>query len=189
MRVILEWGVSPPGTRWGIMNVGLETRDGTMIRSIIGFVLFISLTGLVYAQGSDKEMYSWTDENGVVHFSDQKPAGQQVNVHQIPDSGTSQSSTLPPGGEGPAANAAEEVDNRSPAQVKRDEMDKRRTDILAAREKNKTACAERRAEIADLEPNRRVFFTNEAGEVERMDDQVRVDRVAEAKAFVEANCQ
>jgi hypothetical protein len=34
-----------------------------------------------------------------------------------------------------------------------------------------------------------VFFTNEAGETERMDDVERTNQVAEARAFIEANCQ
>lgn len=168
---------------------GWDTRDGTMIRLIIGLVLFISLTGAAFAQEGGREMYSWTDENGVVHFSDQRPAGQQVEVHQIPDSPASAPSSPPPADESSAVNATEEADTRSPAQIQRDEMAKRREAILAAREKNDMACAQRQAEVDELEPNRRVFFTNEQGEVERMDDVERVNRVAEAKAFLEANCK
>ena len=40
-----------------------------------------------------------------------------------------------------------------------------------------------------LEPNRRVFFTNEQGETERMDDVARTNRVAELKAQIAKNCR
>jgi len=53
---------------------------------------------------------------------------------------------------------------------------------------NDAECAAKSAEVAELEPHRRVFFTNEEGETERMDDVERTNRVAEAKAFIEKNC-
>ena len=32
----------------------------------------------------DKKLYSWTDENGTVHFSDVQPEGQDVEERNIP---------------------------------------------------------------------------------------------------------
>ena len=49
-------------------------------------------------------------------------------------------------------------------------------------------CAAWQAEVDRLEPNRRVFFTNEAGETERMDDVERVNRVAELKQQIATHC-
>jgi hypothetical protein len=176
---------------WVIMTVGLDTRDGTMIKSRIALLFLLCLGVSAYAQGSGKEMFSWTDEEGVVHFTDQRPAGQDVTVHQIPDlggSGDDRSSNLPPAGEGRAVNQGEESQALSPADQRREEMAERRKEILAAREKNEKACTDRRAEVERLEPHRRVYFTNEEGETERMDDVVRTDRVAEAKAYIAENC-
>ena len=133
-------------------------------------------------------MYSWTDENGVVHFTDQRPPGQEVTVIDIPASSPQPESNLPQG-EGPAVNRADDTEQLSLADQQREEMAARREEILAAREKNAKACDDARAEVARLEPNRRVFFTNEKGEVERMDDVVRTNKVADAKAFIEENCQ
>lgn len=172
------------------MITGLDTRDVTMIKSLLGFALLFCLAVPIYAQDGGKQMFRWTDENGVVHFSDQRPSGQDVSVIDIPDSGEQQSSSnMPPPGEVPAVDQSGSTSNLSPADQRREEMDKRREEILAAREENQKACSEALSEVARLEPNRRVYFTNEQGEVERMDDVVRTDTVAELKAFIAANCK
>ena len=172
------------------MAEGLDTRDVTMIRLIVGATVLLCLTVSAYAQEGSKQMFSWTDENGVVHFSDQRPSGREVTVIDIPASSEPQSGiNLPPPGEEPEDNQAGSTERLSPAEKKRREMAKRREEILAAREKNERECSEARTELAKIEPNRRVYFTNEEGEVERMDDVVRTDRVAAVKKFIEDNCQ
>jgi len=173
------------------MNPGLDTRDGTMIKSFIGLSLVICLSFPVLSQGSDKEMYRWTDENGVVHFTDERPPGQDVAVIPIPspdEKGIGVSSNSPSLDEEIADEEAAMEEALSPGEERRQEMAERREVILAARAKNEKECAAKRAEVEQLEPARRVYFTNDKGEVERMDDEVRVDKVAEAKAFIEANC-
>jgi hypothetical protein len=171
-----------------MMMTGLETRDGTMIKSLFSLALLVCLAATAAAQDGSREMYRWTDENGVVHFSDQRPPGQDVTVIDIP-SPAPQTTTEFPQGEGPPTAPQNGAEALSPADQRREEMAKRREEILAAREKNEKICAEKRDEVARLEPNRRVFFANDKGEVERMDDVERTDRVAAAKAYIEAYCQ
>lgn len=172
------------------MKAGLDTRDVTMIKLLLGMALFFCLAISASAQDGGKHMFRWTDENGVVHFSDQRPPGLEVTVIDIPGSAAPEpGSNLPPAGERPAVNSEGPEPVLSPADQRREEMAERREEILAARKKNEKECADARAEVARLEPNRRVFFTNEKGEVERMDDVVRVNLVAEKKAFISANCK
>lgn len=159
-----------------------------MIKILLSVALMFCLAVPAAAQEGSRQMFSWTDENGVVHFTDQRPPGQEVTVIDIPASSTQPASNLPQG-EGPAVDRSNPSEQLSPADQRREEMATRRAEILAAREKNAKICAEKRDEVARLEPNRRVFFTNEEGEVERMDDVVRTDKVAEAKAYIDANCQ
>jgi len=159
-----------------------------MIKTLFSLVLIFCLAVPAVAQESGRQMYRWTDENGVVHFTDQRPTGQDVTVIDIPDSSSQPASDMPQE-EGKAVRSAESAEQLSPAQQRREEMAKRREEILAAREKNEKACVEMRDELAQIEPNRRVFFTNEDGEVERMDDVVRTDRVAELKAKIATDCQ
>lgn len=132
-----------------------------------------------YAQS--KQMYSWTDENGVVHFTDERPAGQEVSVIDIPDS--------EPSAEASPAVPTDEANEPSLAQQRRDEIAQRRQENREQAAVLEAECAAKRAEVERLEPHRRVFFTNEEGETERMDDVERTNQVAEARAFIEANCQ
>ena len=125
-------------------------------------------------------MYSWTDEDGVVHFTDQRPEGQDIKVIDIPDSAPE-----------PASNPYQPADaaaEPSAAQIRREELAKGRQQFAEEQAARDAECAAKRAEVERLEPHRRVFFTNDKGETERMDDVVRTERVAEAKAFIRDNC-
>jgi len=156
--------------------------DGNMIRAILYLsltvVFFLSVAGSAF--GQSKQMYSWTDENGVVHFTDSRPAGQEVTVHDIPDS--------EPPAESDLQEQYEAVDELSPGQQRREEITQQRQEAQAAANESEAACAEMRDRVERLEPHRRVFIVNEEGETVRMDDVERTDRVAEAKAFIEENC-
>jgi len=133
------------------------------------------------ADAQAKEMYRWTDENGVVHFSDIKPEGQDVQSQAIPQGQT-------PQGNNPYQqdNAADEP---SLGEQRREEIDRKHQETQANQAMNKAQCAAWQAEIDRLEPHRRVFFTNEKGETERMDDVQRADRVAQLKSQIAKNCK
>jgi len=157
-------------------------KGGSMIRAILFLgltvVLCLSVAGSAFAQS--RQMYSWTDENGVVHFTDNRPEGQEVTVHDIPDS-ESQADTV-------LQEQLETDDEISPGQQRREEMTQRRQEAQAEADENAVECAAARALVERLEPHRRVFLVDEEGETVRMDDVERADQVAEAKAFIEENC-
>jgi len=154
-----------------------------MIRAILFLgltvVLCLSVAGSAFAQS--RQMYSWTDENGVVHFTDNRPEGQEVTVHDIPDS-ESQTDTV-------QQEQLETDDEISPGQQRREEMTQRRQEAQAEADENAVECAAARALVERLEPHRRVFLVDEEGETVRMDDVERADRVADSKAFIEENCK
>jgi hypothetical protein len=139
------------------------------------FCLF--LTTCVEAQ--DKKMYSWTDENGTVHFSDKPTEGQNVQEIDLPQS-------APP----VSANPYQEVDTGpSAAEQRREEIARKSEENQVNRVEKSVECASWQSELEQLEPNRRVFYTNDEGETERMDDVERTDRVAELKAQITRNCK
>ena len=143
-------------------------------------VMFCFAAGYpAYAQA--KEMYSWTDENGVVHFSDTKPAGQEVQTQAIP-----QGQALQGSDPYQPVNAANEP---SLGEKRREEIDQKHQQAQASQAMNEAQCSAWQAEVNRLEPNRRVFYTNEKGETERMDDVERVNRVAQLKSQIAKNCQ
>lgn len=125
-------------------------------------------------------MYSWTDENGTVHFSETKPDGQAVREQAIPQDASPQSGDNPYAG----------VDSGpSYAQQRREEIARKSEQSQVDKAINSAQCTAWQAEVDRLEPNRRVFFTNEQGETERMDDVVRTNKVAELKSKIAKNCK
>ena len=142
----------------------LITADVIMTKTYTGlsFILIFSLAVCGAALAQDKQMYSWTDDDGVVHFTDQKPAGMAVEVIEIPDTGT-------PTGSNPYQ-LPDTSDEPSAAQKRRDEIAQNRQERAAEQERKDRECADMREEVANLEPHRRVFFTNADGETERMGD-------------------
>lgn len=146
---------------------------------LITVILFVGLgaTATIKAQG--QQMYSWTDENGVVHFSDTRPEGQQVSEQTIPNDPQ------------PATdNPYQQVENQpSIAQQRRDEIAQKNQQAQVNQAVNSAQCSSWQSEVDRLEPNRRVFYTNEEGETERMDDVERTDRVAQLKNQIAKNCK
>lgn len=142
-------------------------------------VFLFGLAAVSMAQAQDKKMYSWTDENGTVHFSDMRPEGQQVQEQIIPED-------KPAASTDPYAQA--EISTVSAAEQRRTELAERRQEYAANKATTDAECAALRAEVDRLEPNRRVFYENEEGETVRMDDQVRADRVDDMKAQIARKC-
>jgi len=153
-----------------------------MIKSIacMSAIFVLCLSMVTIAFGQNRQMYSWTDENGVVHFTDSKPEGKEVRVIDIPDT--------PEPVVNPSEQAPDQTTENSAAQQRRDDIARRRQENQEIAAENEAKCTAMRAEIDRLEPNRRVFFTNEQGETERMDDVERTDRVAELKALIQQYC-
>jgi hypothetical protein len=143
------------------------------------WVTLVALLAAAHAGAQDGTMYSWTDENGVVHFSDTAPPGQDVQPQSLP-------SAVPPGSVSPEPDPAAAP---SAAQQRREEIARKADETAAQQELNKAQCAGWQAELERLEPNRRVYSTNEQGETERMDDVVRTDRVAELHDLIGKNCR
>jgi hypothetical protein len=154
-----------------------------LLQRTSALVVIILLASSPLAPAQDGMMYTWKDENGVVHFSDRAPEGQDVQAQALPES-------PPPGSVNPTQSAGPEEAASQPsvAEQRRQEIAQKAQENRARQEANQAQCDSWRAELARIEPNRRVFFTNEQGETERMDDVKRTDRVAELHRLIEANC-
>jgi hypothetical protein len=143
------------------------------------FVALLCLFITVNSQAQDKKMYSWTDENGTMHFSETRPEGQDVREQNIPQDTPAT-----------ADNPYQDVDTGpSYAQQRRDEIAQKGADAQVNDAVNDMECSAWQAEVARLEPNRRVFSTNDQGETVRMDDVERTNRVAELKSQIARNCK
>ena len=146
---------------------------------LIAFVASAMSAGSAVAQS--KTMYKWVDENGVVHFSDKKPMDAPVEEQSIP-------MDAPPSGPNPYADAVAENDTASVAEQRRQDISANRKQAQADLAARQAQCESWKSELARIEPNRRVFYTNDKGETVRADDVERTDRVAELKRLISNSC-
>lgn len=135
------------------------------------------------------EVYRWTDENGVVHFVDTPPADAAAEKMTI--EGASK-----PGSESayPLQSDSEAADEGADPALSL--ADQRREKLAANRQKQQKQraeqeqlCAQHRQRLQQVEPVRRVLYTDENGESVRLDDDERMKLVAESKNYIAKNCK
>ena len=156
------------------------------------------LLGVTSGNTIADEVFRWTDENGVVHFGDRPPEGQQTQTIVVPQTHRSGSA-----GAGLSHDADRPVNDRNAADVpgeqdtaplsladqKREQIATDRRERRETREETERMCAKHRQRLTQMEPARRVFYTDENGQSVRMDDDVRMDLIEEDKAFIAKNCK
>jgi hypothetical protein len=160
------------------------------------YILALTTT-LISANALATEVFSWTDKNGVTHFSDTAPEGQEVNTIALPDNPVDASSATvdtPDPADDPAIASEDKpvsdlaVEPLTAAQQKRKEIAESREERRKAEAKSAGLCQEHRQRLTQMEPSRRVIYTNEAGETVRMDDEQRVNMIEEDKTYIAENC-
>lgn len=127
-----------------------------------------------------KEMYQYTDENGTVVFTDQKPADVDAQKIDVP-------ADPAPQGDNPYAGTAQPSEP-SAAQQKREAILSQKKERREEKAQLEAQCAAWQADVDRLEPHRRQFYTDESGQTVRMDDEERVRIVAELKQKIADNC-
>lgn len=171
------------------MRKGIGKQRGTLAA--------VSISALICFCGNNlmaTEVYTWTDENGVVHFSDSRPQSGESQTLQLEEAyrpGTT--GAYPVKGEeatAPTAAAADGAEEKtlSAAEERRQNLARERNERRAAKEENDLLCQQHRQRVEQLEPHRRVFYTDENGKTARMDDVERVNAVQESKDFIAKNC-
>jgi hypothetical protein len=119
-----------------------------MIRQaiILTVILFVGLGAVATTKAQGQQMYSWTDENGVVHFSDTRPEGQQVSEQMIPNDPQ------------PAAdNPYQQVENQpSIAQQRRDEIAQKSQQAQVNQAVYSAQCSSWQAEVDRSAPHGRL---------------------------------
>jgi hypothetical protein len=148
-----------------------------------------SFAFLSNAPAQTQSIYTWTDEKGVVHYTDTPP--DNPNAVEVPAT-----EAYRPGSTvaGPQSEAAVAEDGKEPAPVasyadeQRKKMAETRRESAEKQAERARICTEARDQLEKIEPSRRVFFTNEQGETERLDDEQRVAMVEQAKALIAENC-
>ncbi|WP_339516128.1 DUF4124 domain-containing protein [Pseudomonas sp. RL_15y_Pfl2_60] len=146
-----------------------------MRRMILATSLLLAISSTAMAS----QVYKWVDAQGVTHFGAQPPQGQQsteINTAVPTPSGK-------PAVEEPAPSFNDIAD---PEQA---EIDKKVKQEVAAKEaERKQYCTDVRTSLAQIENNPRVRVEID-GEVRRITEEERQQRIAETKKAISENCQ
>jgi len=126
------------------------------------------------------QIYRWVDAQGVTHFGAQPPYGQQATPINT-------SAPPPLSGEAPDSEEAEAVESEGdPAQA---EIDRKVKQELAAQEASrKKYCEDVRTNLAQLQNNPRVRVEVD-GEVRRLSEKERQQRISDALKGIEEHCK
>ncbi|KTT27910.1 DUF4124 domain-containing protein [Pseudomonas rhizoryzae] len=131
------------------------------------------------------QVYKWTDDKGVTHFSAQPPDGQKANevdvkvAPQINGGGSAPTYKMPNGAQQPSVSndaQQQELDRKVKAQVREDQA------------KLKAQCDQARQNLAQLRNNPRILVQSGRGETRRLTEEERQQRLAETQLSIEQNC-
>lgn len=131
------------------------------------------------------QVYKWTDDKGVTHFSAQPPEGQKANevdvkvAPQINGGGSAPTYKLPNGAQQPSVSndaQQQELERKVKAQVREDQA------------KVQAYCDQSRQNLAQLRNNPRVMVQSGRGETRRLTEEEREQRAAEIQLSIEQNC-
>jgi hypothetical protein len=140
-------------------------------------ILTSSLLLALSASAMASQVYKWVDAQGVTHFGAQPPQGQQAT--------TINTATPPPKTAEPAATPTFES-SADPEQAAIDEKVKQ--EIATQEAERKKYCESVRTNLAQLENNPRVRVEVD-GEVRRLNEEERQQRISEAKQAITKNCK
>jgi hypothetical protein len=139
-------------------------------------ILTGSLMLALSATAMASEVYKWVDAQGVTHFSAQPPQGQPA---------TAINTSVPPPRQAPAEPAPSVEERLDPEQAA---IDKKVKEQVATQEaERKQYCESARTNLAQLENNPRLRIEEE-GEVRRIDENERQERIVELKKSIAENC-
>lgn len=154
-------------------------------------VLSFLLAAAWHETAEGAQVYTWTDADGTIHFSDtprQSGPMEVIEMHGVPSPVTGDAGTVAGETDAPAAAGDSGEPPQTPAQAQRERIAGERAERRELQAENERVCARHRQRLERMEPARRVFYTNEAGESVRMDDDQRIGLIEESKAFLAENC-
>lgn len=163
-------------------------------RASLGLLLCVLAVACCGNAGAT-EVYTWTDENGIVHFSDAPPGSgraKTLQVEEIYRPGSTDAYAKPveaPAAATAEADAAMPDSPQSAAQARREQIAKDRAERQQAEAEAERLCALHRQRLEQMEPARRVFYTDAEGESVRMDDDRRMALIDESKDYLAKHCR
>lgn len=123
------------------------------------------------------QVYKWVDDKGVTHFGAQPPQGQQA---------TTINTATPPPRQAPSEPVPSVEEQLDPEQAAIDK--KVKEDVAKQEAERKQYCENARTNLAQLENNPRLRI-EDGGEVRRLDENERQERITELKKSITENCK
>lgn len=119
------------------------------------------------------QIYKWVDAQGVTHFDAQPPQGQPSTIMQTPSSPPPKPAAMPSSG---VLGDQKAID------------DKVKQQVADQQAQLKQFCQQARTNLAQLQNNPRLREEVE-GQMRRLDDAQRQERIVEAQKQIAENCQ
>ena len=153
------------------------------IVTILVAVLFATLALSTTTVLAEETIYRWVDKDGVVHFGNRPEGHEEAEIVDIKATPDLESQANPEPSSVYSANTEPTY-----AQKLREERAQSRKVAAEKQKEMDLLCKNNRERVATLEPVTRVMYTQEDGSVIRMDDNDRLEKLAESKAFIAENC-
>ncbi|PAV25174.1 DUF4124 domain-containing protein [Tamilnaduibacter salinus] len=138
--------------------------------------VFLMFSGHAAAES----VYKWTDEDGVTHFGDRQPSGQQSESVDV-KTGTSQSP-------GNRTSATEQVEALNEEKAREQEQQKQSRAEEARRKQQQKNCEIARENLNTLNTYSRIRVQGEDGEQRYLTPEEIEERKAKFQAVVEDSC-
>lgn len=151
-------------------------------------ILGAMLAGMVCHAALATEIHTWTDKDGVLHFSDTKPAATESSTIEIKDNASQASYSPPAPAAPPPVDTGTGEQPLSAAQQRRKDIAESRRARNEEQAEKEQMCSRHQKRLEQMEPARRVYYKDENGQEVRMDDNQRMSLIEESRNYIAENC-
>lgn len=148
------------------------------VPALCGLALGLALSAPLHAA----EIYKWVDEDGVTHYSQRPPPSgdaARIGVDRPPDKEIARERRE-------MKQTGERIEER---REQRQEAEQQARKDADQREQREARCADLRSSLTKLTRNRRLLIPDDEGNVRRMPEEERKERVAERRRQIEEQCE
>ncbi len=152
-----------------------------MRRTILPASLLLALSSFAMAA----PIYKWVDAEGVTHFGAQPPEGANASAVNTSTAQPKATSNFPP----PVVATPALTIQQKPADPEQKAVDEKvRQEVAQEEAERKQFCEETRNNLAQLKNNPRVRVDDGKGDVRRLAEEERQERIATSEKNIRENC-
>lgn len=157
----------------------MKTSVASFAKTLAPFIVLA-----LFSSSACAELNKWTDEKGVVHYSDTRPSGVQTDsVRNFSGKEADAAATTT----APKTWAEREAELKK-SRLQKQEADEKQANTRDAQEERLRNCASAQENLRTLESGTRIVTYDANGEKVYLDDATRELRTRAAREAVQANC-